>query len=578
MKKIYYAVLIAGGLVIGAYLFIRFSLQKDVAATEVNPPKEPPAKDSSTKKEMDVLNLQPLFIAKLKQLVKKGSDGLYDLSIDSISVDVLKSTATLFKVRLNHDDDILKSLLKTNKAPENVFNGSFQQLFIDGINLDDVVTHKTIDFGSVRLIKPRLEVWGQKKAATKKNLEQLYQRIMEEMKSIVVKNLLVDEGRLTYHPYHKNKAIRLNHFALRLNQIKIDSTSTRNNDRFLFAKSGVLSIKNYEGTTADQLYLLKIKKLTFATPEKMITLNDISLSSKYTKQELRKRLKHRQEQYDLSVPKVSIKNVEWDKLISEERLTADALIVSHPRLKVFLDRSLPPAKSKMGAFPAQLLMKLPLKMAIKKFEVNNLNLAYEEYNPRSQRSGTVYFDNVMLRARNLTNLPGTKSLTVAATADFMHHIPVTANFVFDMAHTKKGAFSSKISTGAFNGESVNSIAVPLGLVKIDKGTVQGTKVSIKGDEDAAAGNVSLLYNDLKLSLYEKESDESGLDKKGLIGLLANALVIKDNNPKKGEAPRKPNADFKRDPQAGFFNLVWKTALVGILKTIGANPKLAAKKQ
>ena len=69
-----------------------------------------------------------------------------------------------------------------------------------------------------------------------------------------------------------------------------------------------------------------------------------------------------------------------------------------------------------------------------------------------------------------------------------------------------------------------------------------------------------------------------LTKKGLIGLLANTFVIKDDNPKKNKPPRHADVTFDRDPQAGFFNLVWKTALSGVLKTVGAGTRMAKRKK
>ena len=85
------------------------------------------------------------------------------------------------------------------------------------------------------------------------------------------------------------------------------------------------------------------------------------------------------------------------------------------------------------------------------------------------------------------------------------------------------------------------------------------------------------YKDLKVSLYEKENDEKGLDKRGVLGLFANAFVIKNDNPQKNEALRVSQVEFLPNPNPGFSNLVWKTTLKGVLKTIGVNPKRANPK-
>jgi len=58
--------------------------------------------------------------------------------------------------------------------------------------------------------------------------------------------------------------------------------------------------------------------------------------------------------------------------------------------------------------------------------------------------------------------------------------------------------------------------------------------------------------------------------------VANAFVLKKDNPKEGEEIRKVQAAFKRIPEGGFFMLVWKTIMTGTLKTIGAPTRIANK--
>jgi hypothetical protein len=119
--------------------------------------------------------------------------------------------------------------------------------------------------------------------------------------------------------------------------------------------------------------------------------------------------------------------------------------------------------------------------------------------------------------------------------------------------------------------------MPLGMLRVDEGRLQKLQASIKGNEQQAKGNVLVLYKDLRIHLMEKDAGKKALDKKDVTSFLANLFVIKDDNPKKNQLPRNSATAFKRDPNGGFFMLVWKTILVGVLKTIGAPEKLAYKK-
>jgi hypothetical protein len=116
--------------------------------------------------------------------------------------------------------------------------------------------------------------------------------------------------------------------------------------------------------------------------------------------------------------------------------------------------------------------------------------------------------------------------------------------------------------------------VPMGMVKMEKGTLQGAQADISGNNGGASGEVFIPYTDLKLSLMEKNKDRPGLNKKHDTSLLANLFVVKNNNPKKGEAPRKVTAEYKAAPGSPFLFIVWKALLVGALKTMGAPEKIA----
>ena len=62
----------------------------------------------------------------------------------------------------------------------------------------------------------------------------------------------------------------------------------------------------------------------------------------------------------------------------------------------------------------------------------------------------------------------------------------------------------------------------------------------------------------------------------MTSFLANAFVLKKDNPKEGESLRNVQAEFKRNPDGGFFMLVWKTIMAGALKTTGAPARMANK--
>lgn len=582
MKKLHILFLVVGGIFIAAYLFLRFSLQADIKKAKAKQGAGNEAFATPAKKPDSTLDLRPLFKTRLQQLVKDGSKGLYDLSMDSMSVDVLQSTVTLLNVKLVPDKNALSALDRSEQAPDDVFQISLRSLKLDGINLDDVMNEKTMTFSSLAISAPFIEVYHNKRAYNNKqkstSTENLYQRIKKHVEKFSITKLTVEGGTvISYDVKKKNRKTRFNDVLLRFHDILIDSTTQNATDRFLFAKRALLSMRNYAARTADNLYLFKIAALTIEAPKRLMTLNNVTLSSEFKEPKHQKGKLYQPELYDLAIPKVLVHNVDWWSFINKERFIADNLDINNPKLKISLDRSLP-SKPKERAFLNQLIMKLPMQVYLKKLNVQNLDLTYEEFNPATDQKGTVYFSNADIKVSHITNMPQyirQKGQTIIkGSGNLMRKVPFTVRLSFDLVNHKNGNFSADFNVSGFNGDLVNSFAGPLGLFKVEKGKVENAKIHVRGNQFKTTGRVLLRYNDLKLSLYEKEKDEQGLDKRGVLGLLANTFVIKNENPKNNEAPREPTIEYQPKPEPSFSNLVWKTTLKGILETIGVNPKKA----
>jgi hypothetical protein len=220
-----------------------------------------------------------------------------------------------------------------------------------------------------------------------------------------------------------------------------------------------------------------------------------------------------------------------------------------------------------------------MKLNIEKLVVNDLDLTYEEFSKLSGKAGKVIIENMQGSISNLTNLPQiikqNKTTTVSASGMFMKLAPVQLTLRFDLSNYKTGNYSAALKTAkAFDGSLVNPIAEPLGLFRIKRGELKSLVANIRGDNYKSSGDILMLYDDLHITPMKKDADHPGeLKKKTVTSFIANTFVLKDENPSKDGSVRKVNASFTRK-SGTFFNGVWKTIFIGILKTIGAPEKLA----
>jgi hypothetical protein len=577
MKKISIILLVLGLIILSAYMYLRHSVSTPgfkpaAAASPVNKPK----------KAESIADLRPLFISKLQQLVKAGSGGLYNLSIHEVEPDVLNATVSINNAELVPDSAVLEQLRNSGQLPSQVFKISLGRLKIEGLGLQDFLDTKNLDLKSIKISAPSIHVYPGASSGPGKKAPTLYQGLKEKLEHLGIDLILIDGGKLVIHQANGKVSSSLGGIQVRLGDLLMDSTTQYDKKRFLFAKKAELSMKNYKTSSKDGMYDMAISEIIVKPNQSSLSANHISLKPRWGKKEFAKKQGVMKERYELSIPALHMQNIDWWNLVNQQKIFADEAEISNARFSIYFDRSVPPGKPKLNSFPSQLVMKMPVLIHIARLKCSNMDLQYEEYNPFSERTGNVHITRLNGEVQNLTNVPSViqnnKQTTVIANGLILGNVPAKLTLHFDMAQYKKGAFTADINVKDFDGSLIKPISEPLGLFRLKSGNVQSITAHQEGDQAGATGKTLILYKDLKITPLEKgKGDDDSLNKKHVTALVANAFIIKNDNPTGKEAARNPVTSFTRDPHGSFFNLIWKTLLTGILKTTGAPEKLAKPK-
>jgi len=563
-------------LAIAAFVFVRYSLLHTKNKT------------TASKQTTSLIDLRPAIIAKLQSLVKTGSDGLYDLSIQKIEPNILSSTVDIFGAKLIPNTQALKLLDSLKKAPDDIFTISLDSLHITGINVDDLLHTSNIQLDSIVISKPVIVCDHQPKEYNrlqreKEDRKTLYQKLMGQLKSVNIQSIIIQQ--CTYTSKQKNKRKKIfNEVTMQFNNLQIDSSTQFDKQRVFFSKQVTISCNNFLSRTADSLYLFKMGALQINATDHVLIANNVALIPRSSKAQFEKKLKYQDNRFTLLFPKVIAKNIDWWSLTNNESFTSDEMELYNPTIKDYVDRSLPLSDSdnNIKDFPQQLLMKVPLKINVKKLQLHQFNLSYEEFNPQSNKTGTITFDNINGTVTNISNIPAVMKTYQHTTAKlnglFMNAVSLNSNFSFDLKKYKTGNFSLQMSIGGFDKNILNPIAESLGLFTIKTGTVKKADTKIEGDNYASNVNLQMLYNDLHLMPLKKDSDaDTSVHKKTITGFFANVLFIKNANPAHSGDVRTIQIKVQRNIQQSFFGFVWKSILTAILKTIGLPEKYAGKR-
>lgn len=513
---------------------------------------------------------------KLQSLVRNMSDSLYKLEFDSLDADVLKSQLTIWNIRLLPDTVNVEKLERNGKLPSDIFKLSLDKFVINGLNINDFISAKNIDLNVIYFREPRLEIYRRKKTDTAydEKLVTVYRNISRQMNSISLKNLILQNVNVLHYNVKDDsiyKTTEFNRVNVQLNDILIDSVTQNDTTRFLYAKDINIALINQEFRTADSLYKIKLDSVLVNAVKKTAAVKGVYIQPRYSKEAFTKKLSHLKERYEGRCASMVFSNIDWWNIITSESFTADNLSINNSSLQIFLDRRLPPfPRSKVGNYPHQLLMKLNVPVYIRTISVSNFDLTYEEFNPNSDKPGKITFNNIDGIISNVTNeakrIKADNAMNIKSSGMLMNEVPIKAVFTFNLNKAKEGAFSVDVHLGKADARVLNTATKPLGLFTIEEGNIKSIDAQINGTNYKGTGTITFLYDDLKINALKK--DENTLKKRGLLSFIANSFVLIDSNPEKHKKQRTEAAVYDRNIHMSFFNVIWKTILTGIMKTVG----------
>ena len=572
-------------IICGGFLYLKYGILKTNDTKPVN--FNTSQTDTTSEKKSSILDLRPAIIAKIQQLVKEGSDGLYNLSIQKIDPDLLSSKLDVINGSLTVDTAAMQRLDASKKLPDDIFQLNFQLLHIDGIGINDMLDKKNIDIKGARIDDPVIHIYHKTRSYNKQTNKKndsltLYQRLTGELKKIMIGSITIKHGTLVIHDgEQKNQPIKLNDITVKMNDILIDSSTQYDSKRFLFAKHAIIEASNYSFATPDGMYFIKLGKLSLVGEKHKVTISDAELQPNGNRQEFVKKLSSRNEMYHVRIPRIVFSDLNWWQLINNEKIISGRTDIYDGTVSIFSDLSLPPADKPLDHFPHQLVMLIPKPVSVSELRFHHLKVVFSQYNPQTRSIGTATFNNVNGIAKHITNMPAEIKRSpfsfINAKGLFMNKVPLSVNFKFDLSKVKTGQFSADVRMDTLDKTIANPIAEPLGRFTIKRGQMQQGIVHVEGDNYKLDSKIAFYYNDLHITPLKSDSSNGKLKRNHLKSLGANIIYIKNENPK-GEELRKPEYTVERNHHLNFVAYIWITITTGILKTIGVPVSLVLKKQ
>lgn len=515
----------------------------------------------------------PKLDEKLKTTVLTSTDSLYSLNFSKANLHVLQGKIVISNLVLQPNIDVYNRRKKLNLAPNSLYEVKIRRLVIKHVHPMMLYFKRKLDIDQLEITEPEIEVnyeQNRDQDTVIKDKRTPYQQISKVLKSIHIQSILLNDVKLKYvnHNGARADSMQFKELNFAATEFLLDSVSQYSKSRFLFCDDIRAELKNYNGTSYDRRYAYTIKKIGFSTRTSELNISGMSFLP--TEPAARFFKSTKTNYYTIRLDSLRLNKFDFKTYSKYHKLFATNLTLANGSLQMFSNPVPGDTTIDNGAnFPQLLLKKLSIDLKIDTVYVHKISVYYTEQGKNSGKSGTVSFVNTSGKFFNLTNNKAALQQNSFATAQlqtyFMNAARLDVGFSFKLGD-ENTPFSYKGSLSNIDLKKVNPVAIPLGMVKIASGKVKKLDFSYQANRQQAHGKLLALYNDLRIVLFKRDSDH--LKKMSIMSLLANALVIKRDNPAGNEPTRVANVVMLRKPQWSIFTYMWKTLLVGLKECAG----------
>ncbi|WP_316843387.1 hypothetical protein [Pedobacter psychrodurus] len=522
---------------------------------------------------------RPILTDRIKTLLYKSTDSLYTISFTKVSTNIITGNATLQNVKITPDTNRFKQLIALKRAPNNLYTVSLKKLVVKRFHPLTLYREQKLQLEEIIFDKPEVTMVNQQFAFNEgrapRPIKSPYDIISKNLKEFSIKTIRFKDVGFKYINKNRPNAtpFSIDDLNITLTDLLVDSTSAEDPSRFYLLKDIVINLNNYVYRTPDKMYDVKLDQLDFRATTGKLRINSFAMVPLYDEMTFGKVAGYARERFNISMSDIMLNGIDLPLYISKQELWAKEMAISNGFISVFNQNGLPekPRESKIGKFPHQLLQLLDDPILVQKIQLKDVDVNYAVYNSESSQKGQISFQHTSGIIKNATNVEKIKAINPTMEVNLNTYLfgqgKLDVNFKFDLT-AKDGAFSYNGVLHNFNARVLNQITKPLGLVRINRGNIDKLKFDFKANDLGAKGTVAFSYYDLSVALMKNDPEKDHLVTRGFLSFLANALIIKSENPGADGKLVPEYVNYSRPANTSFFNMIWKSLFTGIKYSIG----------
>lgn len=333
----------------------------------------------------------------LNEVIKRETNGFYQLDFESLELDLFESRIKVKALNLKVDSAMDFSGL----GLKNIYEIQLDELIIDLESVFALYLEKELNIKSVRVVDPNIDMVSlDTSKKTKFSLEagNMYQAISDYLKVLKIDYFRIQDGELQYD----GNEFTLGSIDFLVKNLVMDSVSREN--QVFYSEEISLEIRNQLFHLPDSIHEITFDKFVLSTSDSILSFENLRIKPMATSG-ITFKGQNDINVYDIHVPKLSLKGVDYVAAYQDNHLSIDELILDEPTVFVDDESHAASVKKDIDNSLLTLIFKVFGSLDVGKLNIINANVdlkidGEEKYQRIKVEKSNIVFHNIHLDTSN----------------------------------------------------------------------------------------------------------------------------------------------------------------------------------
>lgn len=506
-----------------------------------------------------------------KKIEIRQSSPLYAFSYETLDMNIFKSRMTLYNFRMTPRDSIREAFQKGETEVSSLKELKISRVEIEGVVLANFLWNKHIDIDKIHVDSVSLDLYIGPRSKTKPAPEAKEAPAgvsLEGIRLPGIRELTLGSfnlDNLTLHQMMLPNRDTLIKFTSQGGTLEGLGMKKASEASFFVPELNALALvlNSEKLDLRENLYSMGFEHLRYTFDSEDLFIRNLSFEPREDREIFRKTNRFSYEIYRGRLRELNIVDFNLDKFLNEGHLYIDKIAADSLDLEIFRDKTKPFDESRQKLLIHQKMVAQNFPMRIGSIEVQNSYLKYTELSQQGKDPLVVDFSDLELRVANLTSitegLPDSEPLEMEIKARLDGSIPVDVRV--ELPYNSRTFTVKGRTEGTSNFTALNKTVLPAIGLQFTSGRLNGLYFDMRGTPWSLQGNLTLLYEDLKVELHKDNQQ-----KRKTLSWAANTL-LKKSNPKPNGHTVVGEIHTERVPYKGLGNYLWKGVQSGITNSL-----------